>query len=146
VAAARRKISAGTRFRVFARDGHACVYCGRGTADGAKLVLDHEFPYALGGGDEEQNLVTACSECNSGKGATCLVPAGTTCAEYSEGTVCGNPATHVVGHLCFSDDFGPGVYAACDDHARSWAPGFRAKAVPIRVAALESSVTATISG
>lgn len=58
-----------TRFEVLKRDGFRCYYCGtRGnevTGDG--LTIDHVVPVALGGTDDAENLVAACSECNSGK-------------------------------------------------------------------------------
>lgn len=57
------------RFEIFRRDNHMCRYCGA-TAPEAKLTVDHVTPTALGGGDEPSNLVTACSDCNSGKSAT----------------------------------------------------------------------------
>ena len=59
-------ISKRLRFEIFRRDNHACRYCGA-TAPEAKLTVDHVTPAALGGGDEASNLVTACSDCNSGK-------------------------------------------------------------------------------
>lgn len=61
-----RKVSKGTRFRVFQRDGHACVFCGRKPPD-VELVIDHLLPVARGGTDDFDNLVTACEPCNSGK-------------------------------------------------------------------------------
>lgn len=60
-----------TRFEVFKRDGFKCNYCGRGTPD-VVLEVDHIVPQAEGGGDELHNLVTACWDCNRGKGATTL--------------------------------------------------------------------------
>ena len=54
------------RFEILRRDNHACRYCGA-TAPDAKLTVDHVMPEALGGSDEPTNLVTACSDCNSGK-------------------------------------------------------------------------------
>lgn len=52
------------RSKIFARDDYTCVYCG---AKGAKLQCDHVFPVARGGGNSEQNLVTACEPCNRAK-------------------------------------------------------------------------------
>ncbi len=57
------------RFRVLQRDGFRCRYCGRGTAEGATLQLDHVVPVAAGGETTEANLMTACAECNAGKSA-----------------------------------------------------------------------------
>jgi hypothetical protein len=59
-------VSKRLRFEVLRRDNHACRYCGA-SAPGAVLTVDHVIPVALGGTDEPANLVTACSECNSGK-------------------------------------------------------------------------------
>jgi HNH endonuclease len=54
------------RFEIFRRDNHACRYCGAAAPD-VKLTVDHVTPTALGGNDKPENLVTACSDCNSGK-------------------------------------------------------------------------------
>lgn len=62
-------VSKALRFQILRRDGHACRYCGR-TAPEVKLTVDHVVATALGGGDEPENLVTACSDCNGGKSAT----------------------------------------------------------------------------
>lgn len=59
------------RFEVFKRDGFTCQYCGATPPD-AVLEVDHIEPVALGGGDEEENLVTACLACNRGKSAVAL--------------------------------------------------------------------------
>jgi 5-methylcytosine-specific restriction endonuclease McrA len=57
------------RFQVMQRDGFRCVYCGRTAAEGARLHVDHVIPVTAGGPNEQDNLVTACEECNLGKGA-----------------------------------------------------------------------------
>lgn len=57
------------RFEIFRRDNHACRYCGASAPD-AKLTIDHVIPASLGGTDEPANLVTACEDCNSGKGSS----------------------------------------------------------------------------
>jgi hypothetical protein len=59
-------ISRRLRFEILRRDNFACRYCGA-TAPDAPLTVDHVIPVALGGGDEPNNLVTACADCNSGK-------------------------------------------------------------------------------
>lgn len=59
------------RFEVFKRDGFTCQYCGRNTPD-VVLEVDHVIPRAEGGGDELENLATACWDCNRGKGAGLL--------------------------------------------------------------------------
>jgi len=56
------------RFKVFQRDAFTCRYCGRSPLeDKVKLHCDHIVPRVRGGEDELENLVTACSDCNSGK-------------------------------------------------------------------------------
>lgn len=56
-------ISKAKRFAIYARDGHACVYCG----SGEMLSLDHVVPRSKGGCDSPENLVSACQPCNSSK-------------------------------------------------------------------------------
>ena len=56
------------RFAVFERDGFKCRYCGRSADEGVVLETDHILPRAAGGKDGMENLVTACRECNKGKG------------------------------------------------------------------------------
>lgn len=59
------------RFEVFKRDSFTCQYCGQKAPD-VLLEADHIDPRANGGGDEILNLVTACIDCNRGKGAVPL--------------------------------------------------------------------------
>ena len=56
------------RERVFARDGHRCVYCGLVLPPEA-LSLDHVQPRLRGGDSSEGNLVAACRPCNARKGS-----------------------------------------------------------------------------
>lgn len=57
--------------RIFARDGFHCVYC---DYDGSTferwryLAVDHFIPRSSGGTEDDQNLVTACIDCNVMKG------------------------------------------------------------------------------
>lgn len=67
----RTPISKSKRFEVFKRDGFQCQYCGA-TPPSAILHVDHINPVKLGGGDEIDNLITACSACNLGKSASQL--------------------------------------------------------------------------
>lgn len=67
----RRALSVRARFDVFKRDGFACQYCGA-TPPGAALECDHIIPIAQGGGNDPENLITACASCNRGKGAIAL--------------------------------------------------------------------------
>jgi hypothetical protein len=62
-----RSISPRKRWAVLQRFGFKCVYCGR-TAQETTLEIDHVVPIARGGSNAEDNLVTACAECNMGKG------------------------------------------------------------------------------
>ena len=67
----RTAISQKTRFEVFKRDSFCCQYCGRSAPD-VTLEVDHIHPVADGGKNDIMNLVTACYECNRGKGARLL--------------------------------------------------------------------------
>lgn len=60
-----------TRFEVFKRDSFTCQYCGRSAPD-VVLEADHIHPRAEGGADDILNLITACYDCNRGKGRTLL--------------------------------------------------------------------------
>lgn len=64
-------VSKRLRFEVFKRDGFTCQYCARKTPD-VVLEVDHIIPLAEGGGDEIENLATACFDCNRGKSAGLL--------------------------------------------------------------------------
>jgi len=58
-----------TRFIVFSRDDFRCVYCGRNPqVDGVTLEVEHITPRVKGGVNNIDNYVTACRECNAGKG------------------------------------------------------------------------------
>lgn len=63
----RKAVSARLRFEVFRRDGFRCVYCGA-TPMQKVLRADHVVPVAEGGPSTAANLVTACHDCNAGKG------------------------------------------------------------------------------
>lgn len=64
----RAPISKKLRFEVFKRDSFTCQYCG---AVGGQVLLhcDHIKPVAEGGETMLLNLITACVDCNLGKGA-----------------------------------------------------------------------------
>lgn len=64
----RKALSKKTRFEVFKRDKFTCQYCGKSAPD-VILEVDHVVPVAEGGTDDMLNLVTACFDCNRGKGA-----------------------------------------------------------------------------
>lgn len=57
-----------TRAAVLARDHYTCVYCGA-TED---IACDHVHPRSRGGQDTMENLVAACTPCNSSKGGKLL--------------------------------------------------------------------------
>ncbi len=57
-------------YTVFYRDHFRCRYCGKTPADDIRLTIDHVYPKSKGGKEHKFNLVTACQECNSHKGAT----------------------------------------------------------------------------
>lgn len=59
------------RFEVFKRDGFVCQYCGQRPPD-VILEVDHITAVADGGTDDLINLLTACWECNRGKGRRAL--------------------------------------------------------------------------
>jgi 5-methylcytosine-specific restriction endonuclease McrA len=64
----RKQVSTKTRFEVFKRDKFTCQYCGE-AAPKVLLHVDHIEPVAGGGGNDILNLITACQDCNAGKGA-----------------------------------------------------------------------------
>jgi 5-methylcytosine-specific restriction endonuclease McrA len=64
----RQRLSPQTRFEILKRDNHTCRYCGA-RAPGVELHIDHVEPVARGGRNDMENLATACSTCNAGKGA-----------------------------------------------------------------------------
>lgn len=61
-------IPAKIRFEVFKRDAFTCQYCGRQAPD-VVLHVDHIIPVSKGGTNDLANLISACQDCNLGKGA-----------------------------------------------------------------------------
>ena len=57
-----------SRTMIYKRDGHKCQYCG----STKNLTIDHIIPRSRGGEDTWENLVVACSSCNTKKGNTLL--------------------------------------------------------------------------
>src|SRR5688572_7782599 len=55
------------RFQILERDSFTCRFCGK-RAPETELEVDHVVPRAKGGSDDVSNLVTACRDCNRGKG------------------------------------------------------------------------------
>jgi len=78
----RQPLSKTTRFEVLKRDGFLCQYCGA-HPPAAILEIDHIIAVSAGGLDDESNLVTACFDCNRGKGARDLSICPETIAEKS---------------------------------------------------------------
>jgi hypothetical protein len=64
----RKPLSKKLRFEVFKRDSFTCQYCGK-SAPEVVLHVDHIKPVKEGGTNDITNLVTACADCNLGKGA-----------------------------------------------------------------------------
>lgn len=64
----RESIAKQLRWKIYARDGFSCRYCGRKPPD-AVLHIDHVQAVSRGGINDEENLVTACQDCNLSKGA-----------------------------------------------------------------------------
>lgn len=61
------------RFEILRRDQFRCYYCGvRGNETECGLTIDHVVPVSLGGSNAPENLVSACGNCNFGKGAASL--------------------------------------------------------------------------
>lgn len=64
----RKSMSKKLRFTIFERDGFRCRYCGASN-EVTQLHVDHRIAVANGGTDDPDNLLTACIDCNLGKGA-----------------------------------------------------------------------------
>lgn len=64
----RKGVGNAKRFKVFERDGYQCRYCGMKPPE-VVLHVDHFIPVVKGGGNEMDNLLTSCSQCNQGKKA-----------------------------------------------------------------------------
>jgi 5-methylcytosine-specific restriction endonuclease McrA len=64
-----------SRANIYARDNHACQYCGHGFPT-AELTFDHVIPVAQGGRKDWENIVTCCIGCNRRKGGRTPEQAG----------------------------------------------------------------------
>lgn len=62
----RKTISKRLRFEVFKRDSFTCQYCSSKPPK-VPLEVDHIIPVSKNGGNEIDNLITACFDCNRGK-------------------------------------------------------------------------------
>lgn len=67
----RKSISKKLRFEIFKRDGFVCQYCGAHPPE-TILEPDHINPVVNGGGNDMDNLVTSCFDCNRGKAGNLL--------------------------------------------------------------------------
>lgn len=61
-----------SRSMIYKRDNNTCQYCGAKS----KLTIDHVIPRCKGGEDSWENLVVACSSCNTKKGSLMLEQTG----------------------------------------------------------------------
>jgi 5-methylcytosine-specific restriction endonuclease McrA len=50
------------REKVLIRDGYTCYYCGQ-----EANTVDHIVPISKGGISSDENMIAACTRCNSGK-------------------------------------------------------------------------------
>jgi hypothetical protein len=80
---ARKPLSKKLRFDVFKRDRFSCQYCGK-TPPQVVLEIDHIQPVAEGGTNDILNLLTACFDCNRGKGKEGLEAIPETVAQRAE--------------------------------------------------------------
>lgn len=55
------------RRQIFERSDGKCHYCGIELQLGGKWHVEHQMPRALGGADDDYNLVAACVPCNLSK-------------------------------------------------------------------------------
>jgi Homing endonuclease associated repeat/HNH endonuclease len=62
-----RNINLRLRALVLMRDSARCQLCGATPQDGAKLHVDHIFPWSEGGETVIENLQILCEKCNIGK-------------------------------------------------------------------------------
>lgn len=69
----RKSLSTRDRFLILQRDGFRCRYCGA-SPDRDAIHIDHIIPLDKGGPDTAENMITACSKCNLGKGTIAVVP------------------------------------------------------------------------
>lgn len=70
--APRRRVVLSKR-NILKRDNHQCQYCGKAER---KMTIDHVIPRKFDGPETWENLVAACTGCNSKKGDRRLEQAG----------------------------------------------------------------------
>lgn len=125
-------VSKRLRFEIFRRDNHACRYCGA-IAPEAKLTVDHVTPTALGGGDEPSNLVTACSDCNSGK--TSITPDSPLVEDVAQEAVLWSAAMRAAAELETAKlKSEKSVFEHFEHHVwGSWTHGYKQEPFPLPV-------------
>ncbi len=64
----RKEFTQKLRWQILARDSFTCQYCGRRPPE-VSLEVDHKISVVEGGSNVTENLITACTECNKGKGS-----------------------------------------------------------------------------
>ena len=64
VKAVRKRLTQRIKDSIYSRDKYSCQYCGE---KGLEVVVDHIKPVSKGGDNEDDNLITACVDCNSKK-------------------------------------------------------------------------------
>lgn len=118
------------RFQILERDGYRCRYCGRG-APGVTLHVDHVHPQSKNGTDDPDNLVTACEDCNLGKGARVLgAPApnaGSGVATLPSPDMCPECDDLIVVPALKEESDGAGGYIAhyrCTGCGHTWFTGY----------------------
>lgn len=52
------------------KHNNTCLYCGK--YEGCEITVEHVIPFTRGGSNVKENVITACSVCNSSKGNTDL--------------------------------------------------------------------------
>ena len=98
------------RLAIYLRDGCACAWCGVSIEDeGTTLSLDHIKCHIKGGSNDASNLVTACSNCNTSRGAKSVAAFARVMSKKS-----GTPVDGIKSHLtsCTSRDLKPHLIAA----------------------------------
>lgn len=79
----RKALTKRKRFEIFKRDSFTCQYCGA-HPPAVILEVDHIEPVALGGTNDDDNLITSCFDCNRGKSDVSLDVHPQTLAEKAE--------------------------------------------------------------
>lgn len=79
----RKPISKKLRFEVFKRDNFTCQYCAAKPPK-VPLEIDHLLPVCKKGTNHIDNLITACFDCNRGKGGSELTSVPQTIIEKSD--------------------------------------------------------------